>query len=773
MEYLLKASVVVLIFYLFYKLFLQRETFFQSNRFYLFIGLIIALCIPFVVIPIYIEYTPEITENLTPIVISSSNEVALEAQENVTKTAFNYWQLLITVYGAGVVFFLGKLLIELTSLKYLFRRHNSYKNGAYTLIETNEDIPPFSFFNWIVYNPKKYSKEELEHILNHEKVHAKEFHSLDIILSQLACVLFWFNPIMWLYKKEMQQNLEFIADKKAQDFSECEKSYQLILLKSSVPKRTFLLTNNFYNSQIKKRIIMLHKSKSSKVKAWKYLLILPLLAGLLMSMNTEAIYVEADTNTIDNKKTLEFVVTKSTTDKELKAMSGAVENIGETLVFSKIKRNNSNELTNIRVKLSGSSYETNNEESIESFIIYKELFDEKGGFIGRYGNGTILLDYVIGEPAKNLTIEKFTSRVNQAIVKSGIQSKEDLNNYIQKNASNKVQTKSKKKDNSKIQKKTSATQPNRNTKNIAMAMSNKSEEKSEILNDISITIIKKNTSDSELDKIKKNLKKEGVTVKFKGIKRNDDGEITAIKIEAKSKNSSTNFNTNSDEAISPIKIIYNEEQNTISIGNSNAIHGDNMFVFSTDDGKHKVHQSSNNSYVFVQSDDKHEHDEEHETKVYVKRKGKKGKVKRVKRTSNVHVVSDDDDDKVIEIIVDEDNDNEKETIIVNGKKVNIAERKDAIILKGKEKKVWATNIDDKNDVFVIELDDSKKNIFISDNNGKNPLYVIDGKEVSKEKIMDMNPESIESVTVLKDKSAIEKYGDKAKDGVIIIKTKKN
>jgi len=603
MDYLFKASLVIFIFYVCYKLFLQRETFFQTNRSYLLIGLIASVCIPFIVIPIYIDYTPSIIENLGTV----SNA---EIQQVSNETSFNIPNIIFTIYGIGALFFLSKLLIELTSLKFLFNKHHYFKNGSHIFVETHNDVPPFSFFNWIVYNPSKYSQEELTHILNHEKAHVQELHSIDIILTQLTCILLWFNPFIWLYKKEIQQNLEFIADKKAQDYSECEKSYQLILLKSSLPEHKYLITNNFYNSQIKKRIIMLHKSKSKKFNAWKYTLILPLLALFLMSVSTKNVYVEIADPFIEKEN---YLVTEDTT-----------------------------------------------------------------------------------EPSS----------------------------------------------------------------------------------DISITIITKNTTESELDEIKNQLKKEGLTVKFKGIKRNNKGEITAIKIDVKSKSSNASYNVSSNDPIEPVKIVYDENNNSISIGNDHSEHSENTFVFKSKDGNHKIHKSEHGKHLIVVSEDEHEHDEkhEHESKVYIKRNGKKGNVKTIKRTKHVEVITGDDDNEVIEIIIEDDNDDKlnivKETIIVNGKEVKVVEGKENIIVKGNSKKVWVTNVDDKDDTYIIELDDSKKNIFISDDNGKSPLFIIDGKEVSKDEITKLDSDKIESVSVLKDKSATEKYGDKGKNGVVIITTKK-
>ncbi|WP_299521395.1 M56 family metallopeptidase [Winogradskyella sp.] len=646
MEYLLKASAVIVIFYVLYKLFLQRETFFQTNRGYLLIGLLASVLLPLIVIPIYVEYTPTVMDS--SILYINSPEVL----ENPNEMAFDWIGLASIVYTFGAIFFLGKLLIELASLKLLFKKHRFFKNGSYIFIETENDIPPFSFFNWIVYNPKKYTREELQHILNHEKAHARELHSIDIILTQLSCVLLWFNPLIWLYKKEVQQNLEFIADKKAQDFSSCEKSYQLILLKASAPQHKYLTTNNFYNSQIKKRIIMLHKSKSKKANVWKYSLVLPILALFLMSFNTKEIFIEKE-RPKDSANTAQIEA--------------------------------SNQLNDL--------YE--NLESKETSTLKTE------------------------EEEEATKVENNTKTTGKLTAKA----------------------------------------------------TSKSENSTSDVGGISITIIDKNTTDAELDKIKADLKKDGLTLKFKSVKRNRSREITAIKIDAKSKNSNANYNISSDEAISPIKIVYDIENESISIGNGHSKHGKNTFVYETHkDGDYKIHKSGkgNNVYVITEEHD-NDVDVVHESRVVVRNNGKKGKVKTVKRLKNVEVISGDDD--VIEVIVEDvDNDNIETIVIDSLEDVNV---KADIIIEEKGKNVWVSDDDETKSTIIIGDEDGDNNIYISGLNGENPLYIVDGKEVSKEKFTKLNPKKIESVTVLKDESAIKKYGDKGKNGVIIVKTKKN
>jgi bla regulator protein BlaR1 len=278
MEYLLKVAAVVTIFYGIYKLFLQRDTFFESNRWFLLMGLVSSLLIPLIVIPLYIEYMPVSFENIL---------ITEQHTTEIREKHFNIFDYLPFIYGLGVVFFAGRFFIQLVSLIKLFHKNQSLKKDGYMFIETQSNTSPFSFFKWIVYNPKVFTQTELEHIIEHEKTHAKQFHSVDILISQLFCVLLWFNPFMWLYNKDLKQNLEFIADKRTLNQYSCKKSYQYTLLKTSMPSHQMALSNHFYNSLIKKRIVMLHKSKSKKINQLKYALVFPALLGFLISCNSE------------------------------------------------------------------------------------------------------------------------------------------------------------------------------------------------------------------------------------------------------------------------------------------------------------------------------------------------------------------------------------------------------------------------------------------------------------------------------------------------------
>lgn len=346
MDFLLKASAVIALFFVCYKLFLQRETFFNHNRWFLITGLVSACVIPFIIIPIYVEYTP------TPI---QTNTLLTATEATFTpETSFDYMQLLSGVYMVGVALLFLKFIIDLISLHKLMRSGTKTIHGEFTHIETTKSHPPFSFFKWIVYNPTQFKSQELKDIITHEKAHASHFHSIDIMLSQLVTILFWFNPIIWFYKKSIAQNLEFIADEKAQQHVTSTKDYQLLLLKTNASQLQSSITTNFYTSLIKKRIVMLQKSKSNPKNIYKYVLILPMLAFFLMSFNTETIYVEVQKDKVSEIKNvtteLTMVITKDITDEMLEKFSAIAKKQDIIIEFKNVKRNSDNEITSITSK---------------------------------------------------------------------------------------------------------------------------------------------------------------------------------------------------------------------------------------------------------------------------------------------------------------------------------------------------------------------------------------------------------------------------------------
>ena len=343
MDYFLKASAIILLFYTCYKLFLQRDTFFQANRWFLLSGIFIATVLPLIVIPVYIQYTPQD--------ISISQNLQVATIQTTTKSGFNLWQLLPIIYGIGSLIILVKVILQFISLHKLLQNKTKIQSGPFVFIKTEASIAPFSFFNRIVYNPSQFLNTELDYIITHEKVHATQYHTIDVIVIQLATILFWFNPFIWWYKKELQQNLEYIADQKAQHKIKCSKSYQTVLLKASLHQNQLAIPTNFYQSLIKKRIVMLQKSKSKNSNLLKLTIVLPFLGLFLMSFNTKKVYIANAEIQQHLVNTETYIITSKSTDQEIQAIKSKLESKLDHLEvkFSNIKRNQNQDIISLTI----------------------------------------------------------------------------------------------------------------------------------------------------------------------------------------------------------------------------------------------------------------------------------------------------------------------------------------------------------------------------------------------------------------------------------------
>ena len=343
MEYILKSTAILTLFYVFYKLLLERETFFQSNRSYFLIGLFTALTLPLIIIPKYIETeTFVLSSNVT----SSLNSVTIQ------EPLINWTQWIFLIYFTGIIFFTIRFLGRLSSLIWFLYTQRKIKYGKYILIRTTKNIAPFSFFNFIVYNSNKFDESELEHIIAHEKIHVNQFHSMDILLSQFIAIFNWFNPFIWLYNKEIQKNLEFIADEYAQHITQEKKNYQYLLLKAISPNYQMALTSNFYNSLIKKRINMLQKNRSNKTMYFKFALIIPVLIAFVFTFNTKVIAQHKEMKTIEIQTDYDVeVITKEFQKSDLENLKTVLAEKGITFKYKKLKYNSNSEITSISLSV--------------------------------------------------------------------------------------------------------------------------------------------------------------------------------------------------------------------------------------------------------------------------------------------------------------------------------------------------------------------------------------------------------------------------------------
>lgn len=279
----LKSVAVLAIFVLVYHFLLRRLTFFHTNRAFLLLGIIASVTFPFIEITqtVYIERPVENIVISQPLMTPMA--MVLESQPQVEP--FDYAQLLMYLYLAVVLFFIGKMVVELSSLFRLIRSGAMEKKDGFVMVTLSRKLTPFSFFKYICYSAHDKNNVDLPLIIDHEKVHAREWHSIDLLISHLYRAVFWINPLAWFIKRQIGENLEFIADAQTKSQHNESINYERALLSSVASHMQPALANNFFTPFIKKRITMLQKEASATWNAYKYALILPVMVLFIYSFN--------------------------------------------------------------------------------------------------------------------------------------------------------------------------------------------------------------------------------------------------------------------------------------------------------------------------------------------------------------------------------------------------------------------------------------------------------------------------------------------------------
>ncbi|HMI06349.1 MAG TPA: M56 family metallopeptidase [Flavobacterium sp.] len=386
--YLIKSSALIAMFFLAYYFLLRKETFFKSNRWFLLLGLVTSLILPLVSFKriVWIDAAPSMSWTDAPIAL-----VPTEGFE------INWYIIAAAVYAIGILNFLLEFAFDFGSLRRTLKGKKVTQQADFKFIDVTEKVSPFSYFNYIVYNSSLYSQAELDNILEHEKVHCEQYHSADVLISRLFCILFWYNPFVWLYKKVMLQNLEFIADSEALKNISDKKAYQITLLKVTTHENCVEITNHFYQSLIKKRIIMLNKNQSKKWNSWKYVLIIPALAVFMLYFQVKVIAQERENRNPDvvsrviSGESVAIVIDKNTSDSEMKDQAAMLkEKFGIKLKISKVKRNGAGEIIAIKVVYTdkankSGTYQVSGDEPIKPLRFFRS--DNGAISFGNAGGG--------------------------------------------------------------------------------------------------------------------------------------------------------------------------------------------------------------------------------------------------------------------------------------------------------------------------------------------------------------------------------------------------
>ncbi|GJM32259.1 MAG: hypothetical protein DHS20C18_12600 [Saprospiraceae bacterium] len=308
--FLLKASIVIIVLLAFYKLFLEKESFFATNRIYLLSCLFLALALPFLVLPKLINEqgvvdrymaqhltlkessTVEVSSTLEP---SATNNFELDLATNRQQAEYGtlnlknknwlHWLMILYLFGVAILGF--NLLAQMTNLLLkIWRNPDKIVDTTGTIVNMTDQTEPCSFFNYIFINPEKYDYETYNHILAHEQIHVQQRHTLDLLLSELAVVFLWFNPFVWKLRKEVEKNIEYQTDHLLlqQEGIEAEH-YQMNLLKVATLNKPLTITTNYNQSLLKNRILKMTSQKSNPYNIWKYAFVAPLVFMTLLLIN--------------------------------------------------------------------------------------------------------------------------------------------------------------------------------------------------------------------------------------------------------------------------------------------------------------------------------------------------------------------------------------------------------------------------------------------------------------------------------------------------------
>ena len=270
-------------------------TFFKYNRAYLLLSMLVSLSIPvfapFLVLPeasVPALHWSHLTDDISYIIADSE------------QTTFD-WKVLIikilwAIYGIGVTVVLLKMIYGLSKIYTYYTRGQKENFNGYQIITTDAVHLPFSFFKSIYISKHVPLKDHIHTILEHEQIHIRQWHTLDVLIAEIVQAFFWFNPVMIYYKRALRQAHEFLAD----DIicrNNSVSNYTNLLLSKSQSGLELALTNQFFHSQIKKRIQMMTTTKTNRSATWKYALVLPILIGLIFFFSCKESQVNQDTTT--------------------------------------------------------------------------------------------------------------------------------------------------------------------------------------------------------------------------------------------------------------------------------------------------------------------------------------------------------------------------------------------------------------------------------------------------------------------------------------------
>ena len=310
-HYILQIVIFQLFFLLTYDVFLKKETFFNWNRAYLLVTPILSMLLPLLKVDTFKEVVPQqYVINLPEVVLGNvpTTNLPVFSETIETNEAINTLTVLNTIYYLGLALALLIFTVKVVKIVKLIIKNKKEQNGNIVLINLPNTTSAFSFFQYIFLGDSLENQEK-HTILKHELTHVKQKHTLDLLFFEVLRIVFWFNPLVYMYQNRAMVLHEFIADAHAIKHQEKSQYYQNLLSQVFNTKNISFINPFFKQSLIKKRIVMLQKSKSKQIHLLKYGLLIPIVLGML-------IYTSSAQNTLSDKKEilLDYVKDKISED---------------------------------------------------------------------------------------------------------------------------------------------------------------------------------------------------------------------------------------------------------------------------------------------------------------------------------------------------------------------------------------------------------------------------------------------------------------------------
>ena len=276
-----KVAVLIVVFYMFYRLMLSRETFHRVNRVVLLLTAVASFVLPLCVITLHKTVTLEVTPTVS--VGDLQMEIAEDAKPEV-------WQIVLPlIFIIGVVATLGHTLASILKVMLLIRKSERHPqpDGTILCVTGNTEVPPFSWMRYIVMNRSDYEANDAA-ILAHERGHIRLRHSLDVVLVDLLTALQWFNPAMWMLRQDLRAIHEYEADGEVLSQGINARQYQYLLITKAASNGGYSIANGINHSTLKNRITMMLHTKSSSRSYCKLLALLPIV-GITLALNARTV----------------------------------------------------------------------------------------------------------------------------------------------------------------------------------------------------------------------------------------------------------------------------------------------------------------------------------------------------------------------------------------------------------------------------------------------------------------------------------------------------